>query len=54
MRATAEVLRVENLRTSFVTPRGVMPIARLCAICFVRRRSVSPIARFIESVMLSP
>jgi len=37
-----------------VTPRGVIPIARLCAICFVRRRSVSPIARFIESVTLSP
>src|SRR6266567_1683392 len=37
----------------FCTPLGVMPRRSLYASCLFRRRSVSPIAPFIESVILS-
>ena len=35
------------------TDFGVMPLASLKAICLARRRSVSSMARFMESVMRS-
>jgi hypothetical protein len=37
----------------FVTDFGVMPLAALKASCLARRRSVSPMAAFIESVIRS-
>ncbi|MNF99834.1 hypothetical protein D3C84_827510 [compost metagenome] len=39
--------------TSLNTPLGVMPLARLKAICLSRRRSVSPMARSMEPVIRS-
>ncbi len=44
----------EILDALFCTPIGVMPIFSFQAICLLRRRSVSPIAFCIESVILSP
>ncbi len=51
--SSPELMRSRMSRTSLRTVFGSMPCSRLCAIWRSRRRLVSPIARAIDSVIVS-